>query len=488
MQRLKDILYKAPLVDVAGSTDLQIAKICFDSRKVVADTLFVAVKGLQTDGHEYIAEAIKKGAVAIVCEEFPKNREEHIAYLKVKDSAYTLGIIADNFFHNPSAQLSLVGITGTNGKTTVATLLYTLFQELGHKSGLLSTVENRIGNEIINATHTTPDSISLNAMMAQMVASGCTYCFMEVSSHAIDQNRIAGLKFDGGVYTNISHDHLDYHRSFQEYINTKKRFFDHLPKQAFALSNIDDKKGRTMLQNTPAKVHTYGLRAMGDFKGKIKENNFIGLVMDIDGEELHSQLIGEFNAYNLMSVYATARLLKMDKLETLKSLSKMKAAEGRFDYVFSRKEKIIGIVDYAHTPDALKNVLSTINKIKAGNEKVISVFGCGGDRDKKKRPLMAEIACKLSDNVILTSDNPRSEEPSKIIRDMEKDLSPNHRKKVLALIDRKEAIKVACTIAESGDIILVAGKGHEKYQETKGQKEPFDDKKVLAETFRELGK
>ncbi len=483
MKLLKDILYKVRLIEVNGSTNLAITAISFDSRKIEKDSLFVALKGTQSNGHKYIDDTIAKGAVAILCEELPKNINEKITYIKVKDTSAELGIVASNFYDNPSEHIKLIGITGTNGKTTTVTLLFNLFKKLGYKTGLISTVKNQINNDVITATHTTPDAIELNTLLHQMIGKGCTHCFMEVSSHAVVQNRIAGIHFTGGVFTNITHDHLDYHKTFDEYIKAKKRFFDTLSADAFALTNKDDANGTIMLQNTKAKKKTYSLRSMADYKCKVVENQFSGLLLNIDNNEVWSKLIGNFNAYNLLAVYATAILLKEDKTNVLTTLSSLSSVEGRFQYVRT-DNGIIGIVDYAHTPDALINVLKTIKDIRTGNEQVITVVGCGGDRDAAKRPMMAKIACDLSNKVILTSDNPRSENPDAIIKEMQKGVDAVNRKKTLSITDRNEAIKTACSIAKLGDIVLVAGKGHEKYQEIKGVKHPFDDMLVLQENLK----
>jgi UDP-N-acetylmuramoyl-L-alanyl-D-glutamate--2,6-diaminopimelate ligase len=442
--------------------------------------MFVAVKGSQVDGHEFIEKAIEKGATAVLVEVLPKVMPKEVCFLQVKDSAEVLGQIAANYFDCPSEKLQLVGVTGTNGKTTTVTLLYELFMALGYKVGLISTIENKIAGRTIPATHTTPDAVSLNQLIAQMVEEGCSYAFMEVSSHAIHQRRIAGVQYAGAVFTNITHDHLDYHQTFQAYIEAKKRLFDDLPKTSFALVNVDDKRGEIMIQNTKAKSYRYGLKKLADFKAKIIENSLIGLHLKLDGEEFHGRLIGEFNAYNLLTVYAVANLLGQDKTEVLRELSQLKAAEGRFDYLYEVEKKVIGIVDYAHTPDALEKVLTTINDLKQ-NGKVITVVGCGGDRDKTKRPEMAKIACKWSDQVILTADNPRSEVPEQIIREMEAGVPLEWAKKVLSITDRRQAIKTATKLALTNDVILVAGKGHEKYQEIKGVKYPFDDKQILKE-------
>ncbi len=482
MKLLKDILYKAGLLEVTGTTNLAIASVCSDSRKADKDCLFVAVRGTQSDGHKFIAKVVDEGAVAVVCEEFPAELNSKVTYIKVKDSSFALGIIASNFYDNPSEKLKLVGVTGTNGKTTTVTLLFNLYRSLGFKAGLLSTVKNRINNDVLEATHTTPDPIQLNALLAQMVEKGCTHCFMEVSSHALVQNRIAGLKFIVAVFTNITHDHLDYHKTFEEYIRAKKRFFDTLPDDAFALSNKDDANGDIMLQNCRAKKKFYSLRSVADFKCRIMENQFSGLLLNMDGSELWTKLIGSFNAYNMLAAYSVAILLKEDKTNVLTTLSSLSPVEGRFQHLRTGNG-IIGIVDYAHTPDALSNVLKTIRDIRTGNEQVITVVGCGGDRDAAKRPIMAEIACELSNRVLITSDNPRSEDPEAIIRDMQKGVPPLHYKKVLSITDRKEAIRTACSLASPGDIILVAGKGHEKYQEIKGVKHPFDDMEILKQNL-----
>ncbi|MCW3104552.1 MAG: UDP-N-acetylmuramyl-tripeptide synthetase [Bacteroidetes bacterium] len=483
MKLLKDILYKAGIIEVAGSTNVAITAISFDSRRVEKDSLFVAIKGTLSDGHKYINDTLAKGAIAVLCEEFPAEINEKTTYIKVKDTTAALGIVAANFYDNPSEKIKLVGVTGTNGKTTTVTLLFNLFKKLGYKTGLLSTVKNQINNDVIPATHTTPDAIQLNALLRQMIEKGCTHCFMEVSSHAVVQNRIAGIHFAGGVFTNITHDHLDYHKTFDEYIKAKKRFFDALGSDAFALTNRDDANGEIMLQNTRAAKRTYSLRSMADFKCKVVENQFSGLLLNIDNQEVWSKLIGSFNAYNLLAVYATAILLKEEKTNVLTTLSTLNSVEGRFQYVRT-ENGVIGIVDYAHTPDALMNVLKTINDIRTGNEKVITVVGCGGDRDAVKRPVMAKIACDLSNKVILTSDNPRSEEPEMIIKEMQAGVDGVNHKKTISMTDRAEAIKTACSYAEPGDIILVAGKGHEKYQEIKGVKHPFDDMQVLQENLK----
>jgi len=476
------------MLETIGSTDVEISSLQMDSRKVKQDDCFVAVKGTASDGHNFISKCIKQGATTIVCEVLPQELKSDITYIKVQNTPKTLGVLASNFYDNPSAKMKVVGVTGTNGKTSVVTLLFRLFRALGKNVGLLSTVQNQINEEIIPSTHTTPDAIALNALMKQMADAGCEYCFMEVSSHAVDQHRIEGLKFLGGVFTNITHDHLDYHKTFENYIKAKKRFFDELPSFAFALINSDDRNGSVMLQNTKATKQTYSLRSPSDFKTKIIENGVTGLQLEIDGVEMHTRLIGEFNAYNLTAVYAVARLLDIEKQEALTILSALTPPEGRFDQIVSAKGKIVGIVDYAHTPDALKNVLQTIRAIRGGNESVITVVGCGGDRDASKRPLMAEIACKFSNQVILTSDNPRSEEPNEILRQMSVGVPVTDKRKVITITDRREAIKTAVTLAKKSDIILLAGKGHEKYQEIKGVKSHFDDKEELSAMFSEMEK
>jgi len=483
MKLLSDLLYKAGIVDVVNSTNVAITSVAFDSRKVEKHGLFVAVRGTASDGHSFIETAIDKGAIAIVCEDFPDTLNEKVTYVKVKDSSLALAFIAANYYDNPSSSIKLIGVTGTNGKTTTVTLLFNLFKSLGYKVGLLSTVKNQIDKEIIDATHTTPDALTLNHLLKQMVEAGCTYCFMEVSSHAVVQNRIAGIEFTVAAFTNITHDHLDYHKTFDNYIKAKKGFFDQLGENAFALVNADDRNSRIMVQNTRAVIKTYAFQSNADFKGKIIESHFTGLLLNIDGKELWTKLIGSFNAYNVLLAYSTAILLKEDSVNVLTALSDLASVEGRFQYVRS-DNGITGIVDYAHTPDALKNVLKTIKDLRTGNEQVITIVGCGGDRDALKRPLMTAIACEGSDKVILTSDNPRSESPEAIIDDMKQGVEPQYYKKALAITDRREAIKTACSFAKKGDIILVAGKGHEKYQEIKGVKHPFDDVKELEEAFK----
>ncbi|WP_205509033.1 UDP-N-acetylmuramoyl-L-alanyl-D-glutamate--2,6-diaminopimelate ligase [Longitalea arenae] len=480
---LQDILYKVSIRSVQGNTSIPVRDLQLDSRKVGAGSVFIAVKGSAADGHLFIDQVLEQGATAVICETMPATFKEGVTYVQVENSAAAAGYMAHNFYGQPSEKVKLVGVTGTNGKTTIATILFKLFTSLGYKCGLLSTVQNHIGNEIVPATHTTPDAISLNALLQQMVNSGCTHVFMETSSHAIHQHRITGLKYAGGLFSNITHDHLDYHKTFDEYIRVKKSFFDTLPSEAFAISNADDKRGQVMLQNTQAHKYLYSLRTMAEFKGKILENRLTGLVMTINDQEVHFRLIGEFNAYNLLAVYGAAVCLGEDKQEVLRCLSELTGAEGRFDYMISQKQQIIGIVDYAHTPDALLNVLATIKKLREGHEQIITVVGCGGDRDKAKRPVMGEVACEHSDKVVFTSDNPRSEDPLQILAEMETGLNTAARRKFVSVPDRKEAIKLAISMARPGDIVLIAGKGHEKYQEIKGVKHPFDDKQVMREMF-----
>jgi UDP-N-acetylmuramoyl-L-alanyl-D-glutamate--2,6-diaminopimelate ligase len=488
VKKLSDILYKVQTTALAGHTDTDVTAVQIDSRRVGPGSLFVAVRGAAADGHAFISRAEEAGAAVIVAEELPTARREGVTYVQTTNSAEAAGQIAHNFYDAPSQQVKLVGVTGTNGKTTIATLLFKLFSALGYTCGLVSTVENRIGGEVIPATHTTPDAVSLNALLRQMADAGCTHVFMEVSSHAVHQRRIAGLEFSGALFSNITHDHLDYHKTFDEYIRAKKGFFDGLPASAFAITNLDDKRGGVMLQNTAAKKLGYSLRTSADFKGKILENGLAGLYMTINDQEVHFRLIGEFNAYNLLAVYGAAISLGEDKTNVLQQLSGLTGAEGRFDYLISQQDRVIGIVDYAHTPDALLNVLGTIRKLRQGNEQIITVVGCGGDRDRTKRPVMGEVACTHSDKVIFTSDNPRSEDPEAILKDMEEGLNTAARRKYLTIADRKQAIKTAVSMAQPEDIVLIAGKGHEKYQEIKGVKHHFDDREVLMEMFRELGK
>jgi UDP-N-acetylmuramoyl-L-alanyl-D-glutamate--2,6-diaminopimelate ligase len=488
MVSLQDILYKVRIRSVHGSTAVGITDIQIDSRKLIPGSCFIAIRGTASDGHRFIDEAVSKEVRVVVCEELPAKIIDQVTYVQVEDTGAAAGYIAHNFFGHPSEKLKLIGVTGTNGKTTVATLLFKLFSALGHRCGLISTIQYHIGDEIIPSTHTTPDQVSLNLMIKRMNDSGCTHVFMECSSHAIHQHRITGLQFAGAIFTNITHDHLDYHKSFEEYIRVKKSFFDRLSSDAFAITNLDDKRGMVMLQNTPAKKFYYSLKTMADFKGRIIDNSIGGLQMLLNEQEVHFRLIGEFNAYNLLAVSATAICLGEDKQDVLRELSNLTGAEGRFEYIISSREKIMGIVDYAHTPDALLNVLATIKNLRKANEQIITVVGCGGDRDKTKRSIMAEVVCEHSDKTIFTSDNPRSEDPLAIIRDMEEGVTAHNKRKQLSIPDRKEAIKTAVTLAKPEDIVLVAGKGHEKYQEIKGVKHAFDDKSVLMEMFVLLNK
>jgi UDP-N-acetylmuramoyl-L-alanyl-D-glutamate--2,6-diaminopimelate ligase len=480
VKQLKELVNQIGTTEISGTENVVIHDLEFDSRKVHPGSMFIAVKGSNTDGHEYIPQAIRQGAVAILCEHLPTTIDESVTYIRVDDSSLSLGIMASNFYDNPSSRLQLVGVTGTNGKTTTVSLLHELFLSLGFKSGLLSTIQNKINKTVFPSTHTTPDSIEINKLLAEMVIQGCSYCFMEVSSHAIDQQRIAGLTFRGGIFSNITHDHLDYHKTFDAYLKAKKSFFDLLSKDAFALVNKDDNHGMVMVQNTKASVFTYGLRSMADFKIRIIENQFHGLELNIDGNHCWFKLVGSFNAYNILACYATAVLLDQDKPKVLTILSNLSPVEGRFNTLIS-KDNVTAIVDYAHTPDALQNVMDTILKIRKPNQKIITLVGAGGNRDAMKRPVMAKIACTLSDRVILTSDNPRFEEPEKIIEDMIKGVEPQYSSKVLVIINRKEAIKAGCTLAQPGDIVLVAGKGHENYQDIKGVKYHFDDSEVIKE-------
>jgi UDP-N-acetylmuramoyl-L-alanyl-D-glutamate--2,6-diaminopimelate ligase len=484
---LKEIIYKVAIEAVKGSTDIAINKMDFDSRKIEANDVFVAIRGTISDGHDYIEKAINLGAIAIVCDTFPENIVSGITYIQVKDTNKALAFMAANYFGNPSEKLKLVGITGTNGKTTIASLLFQLFKKAGFKVGLLSTVKILVDDLEYKATHTTPDSITINHYLQEMVDAGVEYCFMEVSSHGIHQKRTEALHFVGGIFTNLSHDHLDYHPTFAEYRDVKKSFFDNLPKTAFALSNIDDKNGQVMLQNTSAKKLTYALKSYADYKAQILENQLSGLLLKINGNEVWVRLIGTFNAYNLLAIYGTAIELGLESLEVLRLLSDLESVSGRFQFIVSNSN-ITAIVDYAHTPDALENVLKTINDIRTKNEQLITVVGCGGNRDKAKRPIMANIATELSDKTILTSDNPRNEDPEAIINEMEQGIEPQNFKKSLSITDRKQAIKTACQFAQPNDIILIAGKGHETYQEIQGVRHDFDDMKTVTELLNQLNK
>ena len=485
--KLSALLSSCKISELVGNTEQDITGICFDSRKVSASSMFIATVGTVVDGHQFITSAIEKGASVIVCEKLPKKLDATVTYVVVDNSSRAMGLIAAAYYQHPSKKLKLVGVTGTNGKTTVATLLFKLFTQMGYTCGLVSTVQNQIGDRIIPATHTTPDAIRLNALLAEMVSAGCSHVFMECSSHAIHQHRITGLQFTGAAFTNITHDHLDYHETFEEYVRVKKAFFDHLNTTAFAITNLDDTNGAAMLANTKAKQFTYALHAPATYKGKILENQLTGLVLNVNDVEVHCRLIGTFNAYNFLAVYGVAVQLGENSENVLTVLSALTGAEGRFDYIIS-DENTIGIIDYAHTPDALQNVLETIAKLKKGGETVITVTGCGGDRDKTKRPIMAQVACDLSDKVIFTSDNPRSEDPNQIIKDMENGLSSAAKRKYVNILDRFEAIKAAVNFSKPGDIILIAGKGHEKYQDIKGVKHDFDDKAILQNIFNSFAK
>ncbi|WP_185964645.1 UDP-N-acetylmuramoyl-L-alanyl-D-glutamate--2,6-diaminopimelate ligase [Flavobacterium sp. GT3R68] len=484
---LKDILYKVAIEAVKGSTEMGIEKMDFDSRKIAVNDVFVAIRGAVSDGHEFIEKAINNGAVAVVCDAFPEVLITGITYVQVRDTNKALACMAANYFGNPSNNLKLIGITGTNGKTTIASLLYQLFKKAGFKVGLISTVKILVDDKEYEATHTTPDSITINLYLKEMVETGVEYCFMEVSSHGIHQKRTEALHFEGGVFTNLSHDHLDYHPTFAEYRDVKKSFFDNLPKSAFALSNTDDKNGRVMLQNTNARKLTYALKSYADYKAQILENQLSGLLLKINDHEVWVRLIGAFNAYNLLAIYGTAVELGLDNFEVLRLLSELESVSGRFQFIVS-KGNVTVIVDYAHTPDALENVLKTINDIRTKNEQLITVVGCGGDRDSTKRPMMANIASTLSDKLILTSDNPRTEDPDMIISEMEQGVEPQNYKKTIAITDRKQAIKTACQLSRPNDIILIAGKGHETYQEIKGVRHDFDDMKIVTEILDQLQK
>lgn len=487
MKILKDILYKVSVNAVYGDTNVKVAQVDFDSRKVVKDSLFVAQKGTSVDGHLYIDKAISLGATTIICEELPIRLEANITFIQVEDSSKTLAIIASNFYDNPSSKLKLIGVTGTNGKTTVASLLYQLLKKSGYKTGLLSTVQILVDTTVFNATHTTPDSVTINYYLHQMVLLGVDYCFMEVSSHGIHQKRTEGLEFAGGIFTNLSHDHLDYHVSFASYRDVKKSFFDSLPKTAFALTNLDDKNGNIMLQNTKARKRTYALKTLADYKAKIIEKSFSGTLISINDTEFWTKLIGNFNAYNLAAIIGVAYELGLEKLEILTIISQLESVSGRFEHLVS-DNGVIAIVDYAHTPDALRNVLETINNIRTNNEKLITVIGCGGDRDKTKRPKMAHIASQLSTQAIFTSDNPRTENPDTILEEMEEGVSAENLKKIITISDRRQAIKTACKFSEAGDILLIAGKGHENYQEISGERFHFDDLVEVKKYFNLLKK
>ena len=485
---LKELLYRVSINAVVGTTDKSISKLEFDSRNVLKGDVFFAIKGATVDGHNFIDKAELKGASVIICETIPKVTNDSVTYVEVSNANEALAIMSANYYGNPSENLQLVGITGTNGKTTIASLLYDLFKKAGYKVGLLSTVVVKIDETNYPATHTTPDSISINKYLAMMNSEGVEFCFMEVSSHGIDQKRSHGLRFKGGVFTNLSHDHLDYHNSFAEYRDVKKAFFDELPSDAFALTNGDDKNGAVMLQNTKAKKISYALKSYADYRAQILENQFSGLVLKINDNEIWTRLIGGFNAYNLLAVYGVGEQLGLEEEENLRLLSTLESVNGRFQYLKSTKSQITAIVDYAHTPDALKSVLETINQIRTGNEQLITVVGCGGDRDKTKRPKMAHIASALSNKVILTSDNPRTEDPNLIIEAMEEGVPPEYFNRTVSILNRKQAIKTACQFANTNDIILIAGKGHETYQEINGVRTEFDDFKIVNELLMKLNK
>ena len=487
MKVLKDILYKVAIEAVKGPTDIAVNKIEFDSRKIELNDVFVAIRGSLSDGHTFIDKALELGASAIICETFPEKIVNGVTYIQVKSSNEALAFLSANFYENPSQKLRLVGVTGTNGKTTIASLLYQLFKNAGYKVGLLSTVKILVDETEYKATHTTPDSLTINHFLNEMVETGCEFCFMEVSSHGVHQKRTEALHFEGGIFTNLSHDHLDYHNTFAEYRDVKKSFFDHLPKSAFAIVNVDDKNGAVMVQNTKAKKVTYALKSYADYRAQILENQFTGLLLKVNNHELWTKLIGSFNAYNLLAIFATTIELGLEEQEALRLVSALESVSGRFQYIVS-ESKITAIVDYAHTPDALENVLKTIENIRTRNEQLITIVGCGGDRDKTKRPIMAKIASELSDKVIFTSDNPRTENPETIIEEMEKGVEPQNFKKTLSIVDRKQAIKTACQLANSGDIILIAGKGHETYQEINGVRHDFDDMKIVKEILEQLNK
>ncbi len=488
MSQLKDILYRVPIIAVEGNTNLHVTNVHIDSRKVALNDLFIAISGEVSDGHSFIQNAIDQGALAVVCERLPELRNNGVTYIQVADARVAAAYIASNFYNNPSKDLKLVGVTGTNGKTTVASLLYELFLTAGFKVGLISTVVIKVNETTYETKLTTPDSLTINTYLSEMRDQGVEYVFMEVSSHGIAQQRTLGLHFQVGVFTNLSHDHLDYHKTFSTYRDTKKIFFDQLPKSAVAITNIDDKNGVFMLQNTKAKKVTYALKSHADFQAKILENNFNGLLLKLNQDEIWSGLIGSFNAYNLLAVFATSQQLGMDKMESLRLISQLKPVNGRFQQFVSKQERITAIVDYAHTPDALGNVLETINSIRTKNEQLITVVGCGGNRDASKRPLMGEIAASLSTKAIFTSDNPRFEDPSAIIRQMEEGVNPAFSARILSIENREQAIKTACSLAQTGDIILIAGKGHENYQEIKGERTSFDDFLMVKKYLNSLNK
>ena len=483
MIKLSDLLFGVSIKSVVGDiTSVMVNKVEFDSRKVSDSDLFIAIKGVNVDGHSFIDLSVADGAKSVIVEEIPEKINKEICYVQVDCSSSSMSVVSSNYYDNPSSKIKLVGVTGTNGKTTIVTLLHQLFSELGYPTGMLSTIENKIGTRSVESTHTTGDSLQINKLLSEMVLAGCEYCFMEVSSHAINQNRVSSLVFEGGIFTNITHEHIDYHKDFKEYISVKKRFFNNLKTSAFALTNKDDKNGNVMISNTKARKITYSLKSMADYKCKVLESRLDGMLLNIQNHEIWVKIIGEFNAYNLLAIYSTSVELGIDKDQVLERISVLNPAEGRF-HTIRNSENITGIVDYMHTPDAYENVLSTINSIRTNTEKLIVVFGCGGDRDAEKRPKMTAIACNMSDQVIITADNPRTEKIEDIISDMTVKLDPVQKKKVLVITDRSQAIKTACTLASEGDIVLLAGKGHEKYQEIEGVKHYFDDVEELVESL-----
>jgi UDP-N-acetylmuramoyl-L-alanyl-D-glutamate--2,6-diaminopimelate ligase len=486
--QLKELLYKVKLESVIGDTSIAVNQIHFDSRKVGVNDVFVALKGTAVDGHEFVEKAVSQGAVAVILEQMPDYRSDDVTYVQVNNAHEALAYLATNYYSNPSEDLQLVGVTGTNGKTTTTSLLYQLFKNMGYKTGLISTVQIMIGDKVIPTVHTTPDPLTINKHLAAMRDAGVDYCFMEVSSHGVAQERVTGLNFRGGMFTNLSHDHLDYHNTFAEYRDVKKRFFDRMSPSSFVLTNMDDKNGAFMLQNSKAIQKGYALKSYTDYNAQIIENHFGGLHLKIDGKEVWTKMIGEFNAYNVLAIYACAIELGMEDLEVLEGISKLDGVSGRFQYFTTAATKITAIVDYAHTPDALKNVLQTINAIRTRNEKLITVVGCGGDRDKTKRPVMAQIAARLSDQVIFTSDNPRTEDPESILEDMEQGVDPVDFKKTLTITDRDQAIKAAAKMAQVNDIILIAGKGHETYQEVNGKRSDFDDRQKILSYLNQFQK
>jgi len=483
LKALKEILQSVEVTKIVGNDDRYISNLNLDSRQITDNGMFFAIKGTLTDGHRFIDSAISNGAVVIICEELPNELNESICYIKLVDIRKKMAVISSNFYDNPSRKLKLIGVTGTNGKTTIATLLYRLTMKIGKKAGLLSTVENKIVNETIKATHTTPDVININRLLSEMVLAGCEYAFMEVSSHSLDQERVTNLDFDGAIFTNITHDHLDYHKTFINYINAKKKFFDNLKPEAFALTNIDDTNGKVMIQNSKSKIKSYSLQQMADYKGRILQNSLLGLQMKINDKEAYFKLTGKFNAYNILAVYGTMILSGIDEDEVLVKMTELEPVDGRFDIIQNKEKGLFAIIDYAHTPDALENVLKTVNLSKDKNAKLITVFGAGGNRDKTKRPIMGKIATRLSEMIIITSDNPRDEKPEEIIKDISDGIEEKNKEKVLEIEDREQAIKTALMLAKRGDVIVIAGKGHETYQEIKGKKSHFSDKEIVNNTW-----